>query len=327
MQTGDVSSEPPTKPMAEAIRPVLRKQAGRSGENFSVLSPLLPRDLVDDFAAVYAFCRRADDMADSVEPTPEGRAAALENLASLRTALDRWLDAESDVAPDGQSAWHPEDAMLARLAEVVRSRSLKREHFHRLLDAFERDQHQTRYQTWDDLLSYCEDSANPVGRLVLELGGLETASEEHADLVGHADRICTALQLTNHWQDVRRDLLERDRVYLPSEETGLSEEDLHRMIQNPKNPELRIRYIRSLRPLVMRTQQLYLEAKPIFHQLKTTPADRLTPTVRLLAAGGFATLRKVDRTGCTTLWKRPRLSTLDKGMLICSGALSKLFGR
>ena len=300
--------------------PELRRRASRAGENFSVLSPLLPKDLIDDFAAVYAFCRRADDLADSGEPTPTGRAAALENLASLRSALDRWLSGAADADSQPVEKWHPEDAMLARLAQVVRARSLRAEHFHHLLDAFERDQRQLRYETWDDLLSYCRDSADPVGRLVLELGGIDTADEVHASLLRRSDAICTALQLTNHWQGVRGDLLERDRVYLPREETGLGEEDLRAMIERPGDPELRVRYIKALRPLVERTRKLYEGGRPIVEELAATPARRLAPTVWLLSAGGEATLHKIHRRGCTTLWKRPRLGISQKMVLVLRAA-------
>lgn len=275
-----------------------------------MISPLLPRDLVDDFAAVYAFCRRADDLADDIVPTPEGRQEALGNLRGLRAVFHAQLD-----QPDSP-AEHPDAPMLARLAETVRARGVRREHFDHLLDAFEQDQHKIRYATWDELLQYCRGSADPVGRIVLELGGIDTADEANAEIVRKSDLVCTALQLTNHWQDVRRDLIERDRVYLPSEETGLSDHDLRAMIENPKNPELRVRYIRALRPLVKRTSVFYDEARPLPKAMLATPARTLAPTIRLLASGGEQTLRRIERTGCTTIYRRPRLSVFDKAMLV-----------
>lgn len=307
-------SEPPlTVPIptpTDNLHSSLRRQAARSGENFSVLSPLLPRDLIDDFAAVYAFCRRADDLADDIEPTLEGRQAALENLRAFRRALRSHLEAGSEPVD------HPDGPMLARLAETVHRRGVRTEHLHHLLDAFERDQHQTRYESWDDLLSYCDGSANPVGRIVLELGGLDLADPGNEKLVNWSDSVCTALQLTNHWQDVRRDLLERDRVYLPSEETGLSAEDLRQMIADPKNPELRVRFIRALRPLVERTAAIYRDARQLPKAIARTPARRIAPTVWLLASGGEHTLSRIERTGCTTLYRRPRLGKLSKTVLI-----------
>jgi squalene synthase HpnC len=302
----------PTPPSTDNLHASLREQAARSGENFSVLSPLLPKDLIHDFATVYAFCRRADDLADDIEPTPEGRQTALENLRSFRQCLRAHLE------PGAEPAEHPDGPMLARLAETVHRRGVRSEHLHHLLDAFERDQHQTRYETWDDLLSYCEGSANPVGRIVLELGGLDTVAPEHTQIVTWCDSVCTALQLTNHWQDVRRDLLERDRVYLPSEETGLTADDLRAMIADPKNPELRVRYIRAVRPLVDRTGSMYRDARPLPRALAETTARRIAPTVWLLSAGGEHTLSRIERTGCTTLYRRPRLGKLSKAMLIAN---------
>jgi squalene synthase HpnC len=283
-----------------------------------VLSPLLPKGLVDDFAAVYAFCRRADDIADDVAPTPEARAQALRDLAAFRSALD------SRIHPDWEPIDHPDGSMLDRLAETAQRRGLRTRHFHALLDAFERDQHQTRYETWDDLLSYCEGSADPVGRLVLELGGLDTTDPTLRDIVQMSDQVCSALQLTNHWQDIRRDLLERDRVYLPQAETGLSAADLRDMIAHPKDPDRRVRFIRALRPLVERTDALYREATGLPVALSSTEARPLAPTVWLLGAGGRSTLRLIERRGCTTLWHRPRLGPLGKASLIVAAAAQRL---
>lgn len=308
----------PTLTSPDTTRSDLRKKAARAGENFSVLSPLLPRGIVDDFAAVYAFCRRADDIADDVAPTPEARAQALLNLAAFRGALDSRL--QHDLEPID----HPDGPMLDRLAETAGRRGLRPDHFHALLDAFERDQHQTRYETWLDLLSYCEGSANPVGRLVLELGGLDTTDPTLSDIVKMSDQVCTALQLTNHWQDVRRDLIERDRVYLPQAETGLSDADLHEMIAHPKDPDRRIRFIRSLRPLVERTESLYREGKGLPNAMASTEARPLAPTVWLLSAGGRSTLRLIERRGCTTLWHRPRLGPVGKASLVAAAAIQRL---
>jgi squalene synthase HpnC len=303
------------QPEYQTLRTELRKQAKRAGENFSVLSPLLPRAFIDDFAAVYAFCRRADDIADEVEPTPQGRQHALDALGQFRSALISHLDSEAEPGPEA-TAEHPDGAMLARLAEVVRRRAIRHEHLHRLLDAFERDQRQLRYESWEDLLSYCTGSADPVGRMVLEIGGLDTTDPTVSDIVRWSDLVCTALQLTNHWQDVRGDLLDRDRIYMPRGETGLDEADLRRMIENPKDPELRVRYIRALRPLVERTAAMFAEARPLAPAVSETSARAVAPTVRLLALGGEATLRRIERTGCTTIYRRPALGNIAKLMLV-----------
>jgi len=307
----------PTLTSPDTTRSELRKRAARAGENFSVLSPLLPKGIVDDFATVYAFCRRADDIADDVAPTPEARTQALQDLAAFRRALD------SRIQSDPEPIVHPDGSMLDRLADTAKRRGLHSEHFHALLDAFERDQHQTRYETWVDLLSYCECSANPVGRIVLELGGLDTTDPTLGDIVQMSDQVCTALQLTNHWQDVRRDLIERDRVYLPQAETGLGGADLHDMIAHPKDPDRRVRFIRALRPLVERTDALYRQAHGLPAAMTSTEARSLAPTVWLLGAGGRSTLRLIERRGCTTLWHRPRLGRVGKASLVAAAVIQR----
>jgi squalene synthase HpnC len=297
---------------ASTVTEDLRVAAKRADENFSVLSPLLPKRYVGDFAAVYAFCRRADDLADDVQPTPEGRALALERLRAFREALGRHLNPSEGAGDES----HPDDAMLAELARAAERRSIRHEHFHHLLDAFEQDQVKHRYETWDEVMEYCRGSANPVGRIVLEIGGIDTQDDASEQIVRWSDTVCSALQFTNHWQDVRRDLLERDRVYLPSRDTGLSAEDLRAMIDSPSEPELRVRYIRALRPLVTRTHEMYLDARGLPDAIAETAARPLAPTVWLLGAGGEATLRRIERLGCTTLWKRPRLGPLSKAFLV-----------
>ena len=169
----------------------------QSTENFTVASWLLPRSIRRGFADVYAFCRWADDLAD--DPRNRGDPGrGLEMLRWWRDELDRCY------------AGRPRHPVYVALAATVERHGLPREPFDDLIDAFEQDQRVTRYPDLPTLLRYCEKSANPVGRLVLMLMGYRDA--ERSAL---SDATCTALQLTNFWQDVRRDVLERDRVYLP----------------------------------------------------------------------------------------------------------------
>ena len=167
------------------------------GENFSVLSRFVERSLIDDFSAVYAFCRAADDLGDETE----SRERSTELLAWWRSELHRCFA--------GQAS-HP---VFVALMPVIARHSLPQKPFDDLISAFEMDQTKTRYETWDDVVGYCKLSADPVGRLVLMLLG-ERRDEE---CLRASDAICTALQLTNHWQDAQRDLLERDRIYVPRE--------------------------------------------------------------------------------------------------------------
>ncbi|MFJ5779143.1 squalene synthase HpnC [Streptomyces sp. NPDC093094] len=185
--------------------------AKAAAENFPVAPFFLPRDWRTDLMAVYGFARLVDDIGDG-DLTPGGADARLLGVppgaAEDRLAL---LDAfEEDLRRvfDGT----PRHPLLRRLRPTVRRRALTPEPFLGLIAANRQDQLVTRYETFDDLLAYCELSANPVGRLVLAVTGTSTPER-----VRRSDAICTALQIVEHLQDVAEDL-GRDRIYLPAED-------------------------------------------------------------------------------------------------------------
>ncbi|MFI9051432.1 squalene synthase HpnC [Streptomyces sp. NPDC053427] len=194
-------------------------------ENFPVAPFFLPRAWRADLMAVYGFARLVDDIGDG-DLAPGGGDAVLLGLDAAatddRTAMLDALEADlrrvfRDAAPG------PRHPLLRRLGPTVRRCALTPEPFLGLIEANRQDQIVTRYGTYDDLLAYCELSANPVGRLVLGITG--TASPQR---LRHSDRICTALQIVEHVQDVAEDL-GRDRIYLPAEDLkrfGVSEADL-----------------------------------------------------------------------------------------------------
>ncbi|MET8167919.1 squalene synthase HpnC [Streptomyces sp. NPDC005329] len=181
-------------------------------ENFPVAPFFLPRAWREDLMAVYGFARLVDDIGDG-DLAPGGADARLLGV-SATAAEDRLalLDAfEADLRRvfDGSDA-PPRHPLLRRLQPTVRSRALGPEPFLGLIAANRQDQLVTRYETYDDLLAYCELSANPVGRLVLAVTGAATPER-----IRRSDAICTALQIVEHLQDVTEDL-GRDRVYLPA---------------------------------------------------------------------------------------------------------------
>ncbi|MFF1438686.1 squalene synthase HpnC [Streptomyces sp. NPDC058295] len=181
-------------------------------ENFPVAPFFLPRAWREDLMAVYGFARLVDDIGDG-ELAPGGADARLLGV-SATAAEDRLalLDAfEADLRRvfDGSDG-PPRHPLLRRLQPTVRRRSLSPEPFLGLIAANRQDQLVTRYETYDDLLAYCELSANPVGRLVLAVTGAATPER-----IRRSDAICTALQIVEHLQDVSEDL-GRDRVYLPA---------------------------------------------------------------------------------------------------------------
>ncbi|MEU1091124.1 squalene synthase HpnC [Streptomyces sp. NPDC005892] len=186
-------------------------------ENFPVAPFFLPRAWRDDLMAVYGFARLVDDIGDG-DLAPGGADARHLGLepGTADDADDRlaMLDAfEADLhrvfSTDGEDPRHP---LLRALRPTVRRRALTPEPFLGLIEANRQDQKIRRYATWDELLAYCELSANPVGRLVLALTG--TTSPER---VRRSDAVCTALQIAEHLQDVTEDL-GRDRIYLPADD-------------------------------------------------------------------------------------------------------------
>ncbi|MFD8547319.1 squalene synthase HpnC [Streptomyces sp. NPDC059649] len=194
-------------------------------ENFPVAPFFLPRAWRADLMAVYGFARLVDDIGDG-DLAPGGGDAVLLGLDRAqfddRPALLDALEADlervfSDRAPG------PKHPLMRRLGPTVRRCELTPEPFLGLIEANRQDQRVSRYATYDDLVAYCELSANPVGRLVLGITG--TASPER---LRRSDAVCTALQIVEHLQDVAEDL-GRDRIYLPAEDMkrfGVSEADL-----------------------------------------------------------------------------------------------------
>src|SRR5947207_9349951 len=185
-------------------------------ENFPVASRLLPPPMRPHVAAVYAYARIADDIAD------EGTAPAADRLARL-DAWQRRLHAVVAVDRSAESPPDHEDLIVVALAHSIRSLDLPIALFDDLLSAFGQDTMTPRYDSWAELLDYCRRSANPVGRLVLRIGGYR---DERLDR--SSDALCTALQLTNFWQDLGRDWI-AGRLYVPRDvrqAAGACETDL-----------------------------------------------------------------------------------------------------
>lgn len=264
-------------------------------ENFSVLSWFLPRRLRPHFSSVYAFCRQTDDLGDEGAFTPEERLAR----------LDTWERDLRRCFAEGETPQHP---YLVALQETVRQFDLPQEPFLSLIKANRMDQLVHRYRTYETLLEYCEQSANPVGRLVLMLYGYRDAARQ-----GYADAICTALQLTNFWQDVARDYQERGRTYLPQQDMarfGYSEAALARSRCTPAFQAL-------LAFEVQRTRDLFAEGMPLLAQLPALPRR----AVALFVLGGLKTLAAIERQGCDVFTHRPTLSRRQKLWLMTRVAL------
>ncbi len=256
-------------------------------ENFPVASFLIPREKRRHIAAIYAFARTADDFAD--EP-------GLNERERMRRLIDWEKELEDCYAGLARRE------IFNALKETIREYDIPRDLFMRLLKAFKSDVVTRRHATFHDLLRYCTDSANPVGRLVLLLFGYREAK-----LFEWSDHICTALQLANFWQDVTVDL-DKDRVYLPLEDLrrfGVSEQQL---LSRSFTPAFR----NLLEFQVTRTREYFEKGKPLLESV----GRNLRLELRLTWRGGMEILRKIENAGYDVLKERPRLSKKDKLTLL-----------
>ncbi len=269
-----------------------RSYARSHSENFSVVTRFLPKRLHDPMYTVYAFCRFTDDLGDEAD----GDRLAL---------LNEW-DAELGRAFAGQAS-HP---IGVALSEVVDEFQIDRDPFARLIEANRRDQTQSRYETFQDVLDYCSYSANPVGEMVLGLFGHREPYQ-----IALSDKTCTALQLANHWQDVARDY-DAGRMYLPLEDLrrfGVSEEQIA-----AKQATTGFRSL--MRFEVDRAEALFRQGALLVDEV-----DRdLRVDLRLFTAGGRAVLRAIERQDYDVLRKRPRISGREKAWLLL-GALARRY--
>jgi squalene synthase HpnC len=264
-------------------------------ENFPVASRLLPAAARPHIAAIYAFARTADDFAD--EP-------GMADAERLRR-LDEWGRRLKGLAPaDREAGAGP---LFVALRNTIREHRLPLALFEDLLSAFRQDVTTKRYATWADVLDYCRRSANPVGRLVLRVAGYEEARLDEA-----SDAVCTALQLTNFWQDLERDWAS-GRLYVPLEErdrAGGRDEDLdaRRMTSEWKT---------ALRSAAGRTRELFRAGRSVCDGV----GGRLRWELRLTWLGGSRILDKLEEAEFDVFNRRPQLGASDAPALLW-GALT-----
>jgi squalene synthase HpnC len=255
-------------------------------ENFPVGSRWIPRSKRKYVHAIYAFARIADDFAD--EARYDG------------SRMGRLHDWKAQMAECYQGkARHP---VFVALRETVERFEIPQSLLADLLTAFEQDVVKSRYANFEEVLAYCHNSANPVGRLVLLL--FEYKQEELHQL---SDHICTGLQLANFWQDVAIDL-EKDRIYLPRDEQerfGVDEGILHRgeMTDN----------LRDLMAFqVERTRGIFMQGRALPAQVD----KRLSLELKLVWLGGMRILEKLERAGFDFHHRRPTIGAADKFLLL-----------
>ena len=260
-------------------------------ENFPVASRLLPAAMRPHVAAIYAFARLADDMAD------EGSAGVPERLAALDAWERRLLAVEAgEPDPGGEHA-----PVFSALRMTIDRCGIPVSLLTDLLSAFKQDVTVGRYPTWASLLDYCRRSANPVGRLVLRIAG-------HADtaLDRASDDVCTALQLTNFWQDLERDW-HKGRVYVPLETsalTGAREEDLAAARFTPA-------WRAALEECGERTRALFATGRLVCDGV----TGRLKWELRATWLGGTRVLDKLERVHYDVFASRPALRKVDAAVI------------
>jgi squalene synthase HpnC len=285
---------PENAPTVVEAQEYCRRLARSHYENFSVASWFLPQRLRQHFFNVYAYCRISDDLGDEVGD-PD---------ASLEL-LDQW-QAELNACYSGR----PRHPVFVALAETVRKFDIPKQTFADLLTAFRQDQSITRYPTFDDLLGYCHNSANPVGRLVLYVCGYRDEARQQL-----SDFTCTALQLANFWQDVSVDYA-KGRIYLPLEDMqrfGVSTDD----IAAQKNTAA---FCDLMRFEVERARDWFQRGWPLAAQV-----DReLALDIELFLRGGQEILRAIEGQGYAVLGRRPAISKSRKLALVARAAWSKL---
>jgi phytoene synthase len=259
-------------------------------ENFPVASMLLPKAMRPHVAAVYAFARRADDLAD------EGTAPA----AARRAALDDWLRRLHEAVDATNAA--TDDLMLVATAHSIRTLDLPLSLFDDLVSAFAQDTMTSRYTSWSDVLDYCRRSANPVGRLVLRIAGYH-----NPDLDRSSDALCTALQLANFWQDFGRDW-RAGRLYVPKEVQDAAGADECELSQ----PKMTETWVRAIECCVAFTRERFAEGRAVCGGVR----GRLRWELRLTWLGGSRILDLVERDRARLMDHRPALGAADAALLL-----------
>lgn len=252
-------------------------------ENFPVASWILPRHMRLPVAAIYAFARSADDLADEGQQDDASRIEALDEMGQ-----------QIDATYAGQP---PNDPIFIALGDTIQTFDLPAELFHDLLSAFKQDVTHKRYADFGELMDYCRRSANPVGRLLLHLDG----STDRKSL-GHSDALCSALQLINFYQDMAQDYDEMGRIYIPQDEIRAAFVNdsyfKNRITDGPM--------ILLMRKQFQRANKLLNDGAPLGKRLK----GRFGLEIRLITAAASRVLQKLDQQD-DDMFSRPRLKAGD----------------
>lgn len=256
-------------------------------ENFPVGSFLLPKQFREEIQLVYTFARVADDLADEGMMKPEER---IERIDEWQMQLHKAIRGKNS----GQ--------FFTKLANTIQKHNLSLQLLDELLIAFRKDAANVQYDTFDELLEYCRYSANPIGRLILQI--FDCSNEKTNRFSNY---ICTALQLSNFWQDISVDT-RRNRFYIPQSELrhfGLQNSDLR---SNGKKDIFRA----LMKMQIDRTRNLFEDGKPLFLMV----AKDFRFELKLTWYGGMRILEKIEAMDFDTRIDRPMLTTIDKVLVL-----------
>jgi squalene synthase HpnC len=261
-------------------------------ENFPVASILLPKHLRRPVEIIYNFARQADDFADEGDFPNEERLAQLDGF---RIELECIASNEP-----------PQTPLFGDVAEIVAEHQLPLQLFHDLLDAFSQDVVKKRYANFDEVLDYCRRSANPVGRLLLHLYQEATPTN-----LAYADDICTALQLINFWQDVKKDYA-IGRIYLPQDEMAQFDVTEQHIAQGRANKEWR----NLMRFQTDRASDMMKRGAPLGSIL----TGRTGLEMRMIIAGGNRIIHKLRAVNFDMFDRRPVLQMHDWVIMLFNSA-------
>jgi hydroxysqualene synthase len=259
-------------------------------ENFPVASLLCPKPLRPAIKAIYWFARTADDMAD------EGNfciATRLKNLQEYRLELFACFEGNRP-----HQRWHK---VFTALQNAHAQHQFALSHFERLLDAFDQDASNTQYANRFELLAYCNNSATPIGQLLLHLYGINDS-----DSLAQSDAICTGLQLANFWQDLSIDL-PRSRLNLPLADCQQHQLDMSSLWDLQDSVALH----KTLAELVKWARSLLLFGAPLTETFRRKAGSLAGLELRLVIQGGLMILEKIEQLNYATVIYRPELSTSD----------------
>lgn len=270
----------------------------RHYENFPVGSLLIPKSKRKFIYSIYAFARTADDIADSSKLDEKTK---LKKLYEFENELNKSLNSEFDrLIPETEN-------IFIALYDTVNALNIPADELRNLLTAFRQDAVKQRYKNFSELVQYSEYSANPVGHLVLFIFNYDRSADSEA--FRYSDKVCTALQLTNFWQDVSEDL-KLNRVYIPEDimkEYNYSYEMLFRKEENDD-------FLKMMKALIDRTRIIFADGRKILNHVK----GRLRLELKATISGGEEILNKIESMNYRVLSRRVKISNYDKLRIISS---------